>query len=435
MSDKPVIPPSGSTSVKQSFDVVWSAMASMRGGMIILGVICVAAIVGIFKPSIYNSLWFQGLEGLLCFNVASCSMKRAKALWQATFPVDYSWVRGADQQAEANSLRLDLKTNQAAVIAYNCLNTMGYKVVSLLTDSGYYIYGEKGKIAPWGTFAVHLSILFIAAGALIGNVFGYNHEISLKVGSSYTVMPQNGQQFEIKLNNFTTEFYEDGSVSDWISDTAVIRDGQEVVSKLIKVNHPLSFNDVSIYQQSYSTSINTEVMDGRGRVIKQQEVIESSGMVISDQAGLAVQAVRYIPDFNPARPMVSQSNEARNPHVLYIIYAGGREIDWGAAPIGKPIKLSDELLVRFTQAVPVSGFQIKYNPGLPIVWLGFFLMTVGFFCSLYIRHKRVWLRITDDNNSSIVKVMAVAGKNQEGYRISNELQIKLSTCHSAVRGG
>ena len=51
--------------------------------------------------------------------------------------------------------------------------------------------------------------------------------------------------------------------------------------------------------------------------------------------------------------------------------------------MGQEVKLPGGGSIVFTGAVPFSGFQIKLDPGLPIVFAGFILLVVGFFAGLY----------------------------------------------------
>lgn len=333
MKDKPVLMTERFERNRQILPL--NLLVSMRAGMLLLGLIGAAALVGTIRPAIYHSWWFFTLEALLCLNVTACSIRRLPVL-----------VKAASGRMRAKS---------------------GAE--------------RTAWLKPWATFAVHLSIPLIAAGGMIGNAYGFQEEILLPAGGVHTVLPAGGKQFDLRLNAFSTEYYPDGSVSDWISDITVSSAAQKADRVQVKVNHPLEFQGVSIYQQSYGTAIKTDIID-RGKVIQSSDLAERDRLLIDEASGLAVQVVRYIPDFDPGRPMISRSNQNDNPYVLYIVYAGGREMSWGAAPLGEAVKLGQTLSVRFVEAVPVSGLLIKHNPGLPVVWLGFGLMTTGFFGSL-----------------------------------------------------
>jgi len=443
MAEGPVIPQSeaGKTQNRGILNQLFRGFVSMKTGIGLLFLLMAAAFLGTLIPpgrenvllgDVYHTWWFRLLLGLLCVNVLTCSARRLPVLWKATVSPQVSPIPKLDSLPNYRQLTTQLPIEGAAVTVANLLARDGFRIRTDQDEAGPIIYAERGRLAPWGTLTVHLSLLVITAGALYGNIYGFSQDIALPVGKAIEISssqyPGVKQPFSLKLNNFTTEYYKDGSVSDWISDITVEQNGSKVLSREVKVNHPLEYNGIMVYQFSYGTSLNTQITNSKGEVVKEASVAEH-GVLEND--GIVVRPMRFIPDFNPDQPMVSMSPELRNPHVLYIIYRNGREVDWGAAKLGEVIPLGHNT-VKFTAAQPFSGLQIKHDPGVPVVWFGFIMMAAGFFVSLYTRRLRLWLTVT--NKAGTAKVDIGGQGNRELFgQVTDNLNKHLAPAGASRR--
>jgi hypothetical protein len=148
-----------------------------------------------------------------------------------------------------------------------------------------------------GLFLMHGSCILVLAGALwgsgagleVGNrLFGADkiqagrmlvfegdaeNRVKLEGGDQIKELP-----FHIKLKDFRVEYYESGSVRDYISDVQVIKDGN-VVEKSIKVNHPLCFGGYYFYQSAYDT---------QGPKYKVLSVVSDTGLSLVYSGYLAI---------------------------------------------------------------------------------------------------------------------------------------------------
>lgn len=391
-------------------------LSSMRAGLIILLMIALSAVAGTVFTGIYTSWFFRMLESVLCLNIALCSMRRFLRLWEETF------LRVTDFSLDIQKLPASF----SATVPLGCrinieqvLTSMGYKTSRHSKDNGFCIYGVRGRFVPWGSFLVHISILLIILGGLIGSVYGSDSEVMLPVGGVYTVKDTQSESFDIRLDGFKTEHYQDGTVSDWISDITVVNNGQHILSSEVKVNHPLSYNGIKIYQKSYGTVLKAQVLDESGGILTEKLLAEKEKLKLGEDSDTVIQPVRYIPDFDAVRPMISRSPAPNNPYVLYIVNSGGRE-SWGAAPVGAPLKFDRLGIVKFIEAVPASGLELKYDPGLMLVLLGFLLMTFGFFTSLYGRHSKLWAVITDDCEQYNIDLYMVKTAKGEKTKVTTQ---------------
>lgn len=404
-------------------DAIWNWFVSMRTGLLLLGLIAGLSIIGTLIPQddlgpnanpifrllgfydVYHTIWFRTLLGLFCINITLCSWQRFPILWKNTFSTPALPQRDVLKHLPvAGKVKTSAELITAMESAEQILKNAGFRLrwYGNGTDS---FFADKGRLAPWGTLAVHLSLLIIVCGALLGNFKGFSTTIPIPVGESVTISPQEypvKKSFTVRINDFKTEYYSQGGVADWISDVSIVVQDKEIVRQDLKVNHPLDFEGVRFYQSSYGQAIKMAFYDTAGQLVQERAVPEGEVFNIGKE-GLAVRPARYIPDFDQTRPMVSKSPEPKNPRILYIVYDKGKELDWGAARPGEIIMVKDQGGVVFQKAIPYTGLQVKRDPGLSVVIGGFILMTVGFFISLYSRSIQLWFTFSQQGTGTLVE--------------------------------
>ena len=71
------------------------------------------------------------------------------------------------------------------------------------------IYAAKGRVSIWGPYLTHLSILVIFAGAIFGNLVGFEGYMTITEGKRADSYYRKGEKdktplgFEVALRNFT----------------------------------------------------------------------------------------------------------------------------------------------------------------------------------------------------------------------------------------
>lgn len=113
-----------------------------------------------------------------------------------------------------------------------------------------------------GTIIIHLSIMLILTGGLVGALWGKRGDMGIREGeardSFYTetdnVITESGIPFKIRLVDFTLETYEqdESQIKDFKSLLEIIEGDSVVLSKTIEVNDPLKYKGFAIYQANYN---------------------------------------------------------------------------------------------------------------------------------------------------------------------------------------
>ena len=89
------------------------------------------------------------------------------------------------------------------------------------------LFAQKTPWVRFGVYIVHLSILVIFAGAIIGTLFGSKGSLMIPEKSTvpYFYDRSDGRQkplgFEIRVNDFSLTYYDTGAPKEFRSDLTV----------------------------------------------------------------------------------------------------------------------------------------------------------------------------------------------------------------------
>jgi len=164
-------------------------------------------VLGIFD--MYHSWWFQFLILMLTMNIFVCSIDRLSATWKIVFSKNPSFnlsrFRKLADKEEFTEKRNseDLKKIYTPFIA----RLFGYTRVEP-TDTGFCIFAEKWRWTRFGVYTVHLSVILLLLGSLVGSLFGFEGFVNIPEGeiiNSIRIRNTDKIQnldFEIKCEDF-----------------------------------------------------------------------------------------------------------------------------------------------------------------------------------------------------------------------------------------
>ena len=381
----------------------------------------------------YHSFWFRLLIGCLAMNLFICSIDRFPAAWKRFrlrpsadrsnlfqgLPSNQTFLAPGDLEGTANRVVQVLKTH--------------YKKIERKNSAGkYYFLGEKGRYSHFGVYLVHLSILIILIGGLVGSFFGFEAFFKISEGEQVaTAFTRNNRipldlGFEVRCDRFFVDFYESGAPKEFRSDLTFLVNSQAVKKASVRVNHPAQFRGITFHQSTYEP-----VLGKRLHLKISTDTTDVEMIKLEIEKGKPVQLPRGGGHFQVAEMRMM----GPVPAALILIHPQqGAEIRfWIFQDFERVKKLLPQEMLRSPKFNPaafepytfylygierayVSGLQVSRDPGVTIVWIGCFLMIGGFFVTFFMSHRRIWVRISSEKDGSVISIAGTASKNPVGLQ-------------------
>uniref|UniRef100_A0A0E0KJI0 ResB-like domain-containing protein n=1 Tax=Oryza punctata TaxID=4537 RepID=A0A0E0KJI0_ORYPU len=183
---------------------------------------------------------------------------------------------------------------------------------------------------------------------------------------------------EVHVNRFYMEYYDSGEVSQFYSDLSLFDlDGKEVMRKTIKVNDPLRYGGVTIYQTDWGFSALQVKKNGEGPFNLAMAPLKLNGdkklfgtlLPLENSSSSNVKGISMLARDLQSIVLYDQEGVRRPSSKLPI------EID------GNEIVIED--------AIGSTGLDLKTDPGIPIVYAGFGALMLTT-CISYLSHSQIW---------------------------------------------
>jgi cytochrome c biogenesis protein len=196
----------------------------------------------------------------------------------------------------------------------------------------------------------------------------------------------------------------------------VKRDGQVLAQQLVRVNEPLQFEDITFYQAFFGPAAVVTAKDAAGKTLF------SGGVPLawtSNNGGNKV-GTFSLPDQNLAAWVVATTGpddpSVKPGQVAIELY----KADTGEAVVQKSIDQGtpttiEGLSFTFDRESKYTGLSVANDPGAPLVWLGCFLLVVGFVIRLYVPYRRIWGRLVPRPGGGTSLSIAAVGRRDSGF--------------------
>nr|YP_010835257.1 Cytochrome c biogenesis protein [Cryptomonas gyropyrenoidosa]WFQ82932.1 Cytochrome c biogenesis protein [Cryptomonas gyropyrenoidosa] len=332
---------------------------------------------------VYKTFWFFSLLIIFVLSLFSCtlarqipSMKLAK-LWRFFKRENFTRVK------ENKFLLKDSSLNHLSYL----LRTKGYNIIQQNSN----LYAYKGFIGKVGPIIVHFSIILVLFGSVYGILTGYMAQEIIQKGDLF--YPQNfiskgilasvKQDFVSYVKDFKIAYSDQGSVDQFYSELQTIDPGLKINSKrIIFVNQPFRYKGVTFYQTDWAIS-SLQFLDDNGRksIARLKEISIKNGLRFW---------IGPVKTKNSTEKFLLLEDLTGN----CLISTKEKKI-LGLQEIGSKIFLNGKVL-RVQKIIPATGLQLKLDPGVPIIYTGFFILIFSVFSS-YLSYSQVWA-LKEKNN-------------------------------------
>ena len=325
---------------------------------------------------VYKTWWFLSLIFLFGCSLTLCSflqqlpslkIARRCQFFRTTNPFYRLKISTILNQFSLNRILNQIKQNQYSIFHQK--------------NMVYCYKGLIGRIAP---IIVHFSMILILLGTIVGSLFGFKaQEIVPKTESFHlqnilatgplTIISQSSA----RINDFWITYTPTKTISQFYSDISILdSQGSETNRKTISVNYPLVQNGVYYYQTDWNL-IGLRIQNSKQQIVEYPliNVFGNSDKVwltwISNSEQNEKGLLAIIDNLEGYCSLYNNNGE----------FLGNLELNEPNS-FGQPLTLFE--------IISSTGLQIKTDPGIPIIYSGFFFLMISTLIS-YITYSQVWV--------------------------------------------
>ena len=421
--------------------------------------------IGMF--SVYSSPWFSAIYLLLFVSLIGCIIPRvgvyAKALRARPPKTPRNLVRlPAYAQADISVDDHDI-LDRAAV----ALRRRHYRV-DVHSDS---VAAERGYLREAGNLVFHISLVFVLIGVAIGALFGFRGTSVVIAGQGFSnnltqyddftagarFNEADLAPFSVAVKNFEVRFetgpVQRGAARLFRANVEVTeRPGAAPREEVLEVNKPLHIGGTTVHLIGHGYAPKVTVKDADGNVAFSGPVV----MLPQDSNFTSLGAIKA-PDARPERlafealflPTAVLNDQgphsifpdALNPSLFANVWYGPPKVETGkpenvysldttglmqlrqsdgqpvriALKVGDGVNLPDgKGSIQFDGWVRWVKLQIGDTPGVPISLAALGFAVAGLCLSLFIRPRRLWIRVRDGEAGH--RVLEVGGLDRADAR-------------------
>jgi cytochrome c biogenesis protein len=377
---------------------------------------------------VFSSPWFSAIYLLLFISLIGCVLPRS---------IEHLKAIGAKPPLTPKYLdRMEFYTEMKKVDLDKVEKYLKKKHFRIRRDENS-ISAEKGYARESGNLLFHLSLVLILIAVGVGSLLGSRGDAIVNVGdrfintpTSYDILGFGKYQSEDSLPPFSLTVKDFKAEYDPVTNAAIDYEltvltanpaGSEEMTRIIKVNQPLTYGSTKIYLQANGYAPTVVVKDKTGKVIfdgpttflPQDGNLSSIGAIkIPDMQPQIGFVASFLPtaDRDPIRGGFSSYPEVLDPRLLLAIWKGDLGLNTGVPQsvyridtskmerIGlKALVLNEsydfgEGSVTFTGWTSWVNLQIVNDPGKGFALIGAILAILGLLISLFTRQRRVWIK-------------------------------------------
>ncbi len=438
--------------------------------------------------SVYDSAWFSAIYLLLMVSLVGCFIPRILVYARGLRAEPPAAPRNLSRLPDHASYTIDQTVDAHLERARAVLRGRGYRLRTAGADDEA-VSAERGYLREAGNLVFHVSVLIVLVGFAVGGLFGYQGGVILVEGSKFSnnltqyddfapgslFRAEDMEPFSFGVDQFDVEWLDSGprkGMARSFNANLSYRETPDADRQTydLRVNHPLSIGATDIFLIGHGYAPVVTVRDGNGDV-----AYSGPTVFLPQDASFLSFGVIKAPDARPAQigfeglfyptflmldgDPITVMGDDKNPTLSMLVYTGDLGLDSGAAqsvyvldkssaqqvkqPDGKPFRvdiqpgqtvdLPDGLgSIEFEGVQPWTRIQISQTPGKEVTLGGVVLALIGLLGSLFIRPRRVWVKVRREGAGTMVEVAALdRSGNGEMAEILDEIVAELRRTETA----
>ena len=433
---------------------LWNFFNSVKLAIFLLIIITLASILGTLIPQnrsldeylahygqfanlfnqlqltkLYQSLWFIALLCLFALNIIVCTLTRLSPKLRKAF---HPKLEMESKEITVLKIKEEFKKNisldKAKKELKRELSSRHYRLKEAKRENKTFLLARKKILGWFGADFVHIGILIILAGGIISGAGGFRKDLTFTEGDIRGIP---GAEFKLRLDKFETEYYPNGMVKDWKSTLTVIENEKPILSKVIEVNHPLSYKGFVFYQSSYgwnwtNTSVEIWVKKRKDPSFLRKIDVTVGERVRLNSENIHISVLNFISDFviNERNEIISRSLQPNNPAAFIEGWEGDEKImsgwifskfpDFARIHSEKETDLSFEL--KNFNAGQFSVIQAAKDPGVNFIWVGCTFLMIGLAFAFYWPTREIKVILEESQGKTKVIAGGIASKSREALQ-------------------
>jgi cytochrome c biogenesis protein len=325
---------------------------------------------------VYKTWWFITLILLFGISLLTCTLLQQ-------FPALKIARRCQFFRTTQQFCRLNISTNLQHLSFSQLLFKIKENKYSIFQQKNI-IYCYKGLIGRIAPIIVHFSMILILIGAIIGSISGFKaQEIVPKTETFHIQNVLNNGQFtfipkvSIRVNDFWITYTKQTTITQFYSDLSILNtDGNEIERKTIFVNSPAKYNGIDYYQTDWNL-IGLRIKNNDFSIFQYPFINLSNN---KEKIWLT---------------WISNSQQLTDGFTILINNLQGYCSVYDK--LGKFVgnlelneSLKSENSITLMDILSSTGLQIKADPGILLIYLGFLFLMVSTLIS-YITYSQIWI--------------------------------------------
>jgi len=358
---------------------------------------------------IYTSFWFLFALILLCISLAACSFRRQIPSLKASLKwIEYNSEKKFSKLQLTSTHQINQDKDLISIVDL-LLKKRGWKTYKFKS----HISARRGLIGKIGPLIVHIGLIVLLIGSAYGSFTSQSKEQYLLPGESLDLVNESTKsKANVKLVDFSIERESDGIPKQFISKLN-FSSGDPILDevKTTKVNHPIRFKGLTIYQADWAISNVVLEIDNILYQLQLKEIPEIGNQVwgVLVELGSETKKNFLLTIDNENGPLKISNTDNFSGNNLFIN--------------DNPLEVNSSK-VSLKKIIPSSGLIIKNDPSIPFIYFSFILIIFGTIISL-IPTNQLWILVNKESQKLSIGGLSnknLVGFKKEFFKLSDEIK-------------
>jgi cytochrome c biogenesis protein len=325
---------------------------------------------------VYKTWWFLGL--ILIFGIS---------LLTCTFLQQFPSIKIARRCQFVRTVEPFTRLRISTILTKQAFT----RIVSNIKIGNYSLFQQKnllycykgltGRIAP---IIVHLSMILILLGTIVGSLGGFKAQEIIPKTENFHIQNifNNGQLTKVpnisgRINDFWITYTNQKTISQFYSDISILDiNGNEIKRQTSFVNSPAIYNNVYFYQTDWNL-IGLRINYGNQQIVEYPLV-----NTVNNKTKVWLTWISSTEDLtNGIIAIIDNLQGYCSIYDNQGTFLGNLELNEN---------LNQEFAIQLVDILSSTGLQIKTDPGIPIIYTGFFFLMISTLIS-YFTYSQIWM--------------------------------------------